>query len=89
MMIGQRRPTAIILACQAIDQALPSSRMRVRRVDFFMSADIRFAANSRPIDWQLPALCRVPLIARTRMSGAVRKTSIADTFRADGFAHEE
>jgi len=86
MMISQRRPTAIISACQAIDQALPSSPMRVRRVDFVMSADVRFSANSGPIDWQLPALCRVPLIARTRMSGAARKTSLADTFLTRVFA---
>ena len=32
----------------------------VNRVGFVMSADVRFAVNSGPIDWPLPAHCRVP-----------------------------
>ena len=35
-----------------------------------MSADVRFSANSGPIDWPLPALCRVLLIGRTHSQGA-------------------
>jgi len=52
-----------------------------------MSADARFAANSGLSDWPLPALCRGPLIAPTRRLSAAQKTSLVDTFRADGFGH--
>ena len=44
--------------------------VRVIRIDFVMSADVRFSANSGPIDWQLPALCRVPLAVEGNLLGS-------------------
>jgi hypothetical protein len=43
-------------------KAVSSDPLRVNRVDFVMSTDVRFVANFGLIDWQLPALCHVPLV---------------------------